>query len=144
MTRMHPSGSRSRCRAMRTELGKAWTGGVLAVGLLALASCATQPPLEQRLQVWIGRSEGDLVSAFGVPAGTYAVGDRKFLQFDQWRTQIVPGSPVIVAPYGRWGGWGWGGAWQTPSTAIMVGCSVTFGLRQGNVDGFSFRGEGCR
>ena len=124
--------------ARKHRVGRLGLAGAMA---LLLAACATQPPLEARLQAWIGRSETDLVTNFGVPAGTYAVGGQKFLQFDQWRTQLVPGSAWYGGPfYGRYGGF-----WQpAPPTAVVIGCSITFSLRQGVVEGFSFRGDGCR
>jgi hypothetical protein len=110
-----------------------------ALALLALA-CTPVPPLQERLQVWIGRSEVDLVSAFGVPAGTYEVDGVKFLSFVQQRTQIVPADYPFYRPYGRFGPI-MGPAW--PAT-ILLACQVTFALRRGVVESFSFRGEGCR
>ena len=121
---------------MRARLARVALAGALA---LLLAGCETGPPLEVRLQPWVGRSEGDLVAAFGVPAATYVVGDRKFLQFAQRRTQVVASDPWFYRPYGRFGP-----LWQPSPGYILVGCDVTFSLRQGVVEAFSFRGEGCR
>ena len=111
------------------------------IGLLALAgACTPVPPLEARLQPWIGRTEFDLVSSLGVPAGTYEVEGTKFLSFVQQRTQFAPAEYPFYRPYGRFGPLT-GPAW--PAT-IVVGCQITFALRGGVVDSFSFRGEGCR
>ncbi len=106
-----------------------------------LAACTPVPPLQDRLQPWIGRSELDLVSAFGVPAGTYEVDGVKFIQFTSQRTVLAPTPAPIVWGYGRWGP-AWGAA-AYPQT-IVVGCEVTFALRRSVVESFSFRGEGCR
>jgi hypothetical protein len=113
-------------------------GAVVGV-LLALAGCGVGPPLQDRLAPWVGRSEADLVSAFGVPAGTYEVDGRKFLQFEQRRTQIIPSDPFPYRGYGRFGP-----LWSPSPGYIVVGCDITFALRRGVVDSFSFRGDGCR
>jgi hypothetical protein len=109
------------------------------VALALLAACTPVPTLQERLQVWIGRSEIDLVSAFGVPAGTYEVDGVKFLSFVQQRTQIVPGDYPFYRPYGRFGPLA-GPAW--PAT-VLISCQITFAIRRGLVESFSFRGEGC-
>lgn len=114
---------------------------VILPGLALLAgACTPVPPLEDRLRPWIGRSEFDLVSNFGVPAGTYEVDGTKFLSFVQQRTQFAPAEYPFYRPYGRYGPLT-GPAW--PAT-VLVACQVTFALRSGVVDSFSFRGEGCR
>lgn len=118
------------------------SGGALvaAAALAALGGCATGPPLEARLQAWIGRSEGELVSAFGVPERTYEVEGRKFLQYEERRTQLVPGDPLRYGwPYRRY----YGPAWAPPAYVVRQ-CDVTFALRKGVVESFSFRGDGCR
>lgn len=112
-----------------------------AAALLALAAgaCASGPPLEARLQPWVGRSEGDLVAALGVPVRTYTVDDRHFLQFEERRTQLLPSDPYLYRPYGRFGP-----LWQPGPSYVVVGCDVTFALRRGVVESFTYRGEGCR
>jgi hypothetical protein len=114
--------------------------GAALLCLVLGAGCAAGPPLEARLQPWIGRGEADLVANFGVPVRTYLVEDRKFLQFEERRTQLVPGpDPFFYRPYGRFG------PLAAPSpAAILVGCDVTFALRRGVVESFSFRGDACR
>ncbi len=110
----------------------------------ALAGCETLPPLETRLQPWVGRSEADLVAAFGVPARTHEAGGLRFLQYEDRRTQIVASDPWF---YGRpwWPGYGrFGPVLPPPPSYVVRACSVTFALREGVVEGFSFRGDGCR
>jgi hypothetical protein len=110
-----------------------------AIGL-ALAGCATAPPLQDRLQTYVGLSETALVSSLGVPSGVYESGGIKFLQFSQQRTQVVPGDPWWgPRPWGRWGP-----AFPPPPSYVVLVCDVTFSLRGGVVEGYSFRGDGCR
>lgn len=111
-----------------------------ALLLTAGAACTPMPTLQERLMPWIGRSEVDLVAAFGVPAGTYEADGVKFLSFVQQSTRLVPVDYPFYRPYGRFGPV-MGPAY--PAT-ILVSCQVTFALRRGVVESFSFRGDGCR
>jgi hypothetical protein len=108
---------------------------------LLLAACAQGPGLRERLSVWVGRSEGDLVAELGVPVRTYEAEGRRFLQYEQRRTVAVA-QPAFDRPY--FGPWGPRfGAFPPPPAYAVVGCDLTFALRDGRVESFSFRGEGC-
>jgi hypothetical protein len=110
-----------------------------AAALGVLSGCQTGPTLDQRLQAWVGRSETDLVTALGVPGGTYETGRLKFLQYTTQQTQILPGDPWWgPRPWTRWG------PVMAAPVYVVTACTVTFNLRGGVVEGFSFRGEGCR
>jgi hypothetical protein len=107
---------------------------------LILAACAQGPGLQERLSAWIGRSEGDLVAEFGVPVRTYDVEGRRFLQFEQRRTVAVAQPGFDRPVYGPWGPrWGF----PPPPAFAVIGCDLTFALRDGRVESFSFRGQGC-
>lgn len=107
--------------------------------LLALAGCATGPDLGTRLAATIGQGEGELVSAFGVPTRTYEADGRKFLQYEERRTQAVASDPYFSRFPGRFG------PVFSPYPAFVVrSCDITFTLAGGKVASFSFRGEGCR
>lgn len=110
--------------------------------LVLLAACAQGPTLEQRLSTLIGRSEGDLVAELGVPNRTYEVEGRRFLQFEQRRTVAVS-QPGFDRPFFTPYGYRWSYVPAPPAYAV-VGCDVTFALRNGRVESFNFRGEGCR
>ncbi|KAA2213440.1 hypothetical protein [Teichococcus oryzae] len=110
---------------------------MLALPVVLVAACATGPTLDQQLATFIGQSEGDVVARLGVPVRTYEVEGRRFLQFEQHRTILLPGDP-----------WGYGGwyrrPWMTPSTYAVERCDLTFTLRAGRVESYAARGEGCR
>lgn len=107
-----------------------------------LAACAQGPTLDQRLSTFIGRSEADLVAALGVPVRTHEVEGRRFLQFEQRRTVEVAQPGMYRPSYGPWGPrWGY---WAPGSSYAVVGCDLTFTLRDGRVESYSYRGEGCR
>ena len=108
---------------------------LLAVGA---AGCATGPTLEQRLLPFIGQAEGDVVAALGVPERTYEADNRKFLTFEERRSYIVAGDPLLYRGYSRFG------PVFTPPGYIVRTCEITFTLRQGRAESFTFRGDGCR
>ncbi|WP_146216965.1 hypothetical protein [Falsiroseomonas bella] len=107
---------------------------------LLLAGCAQGPTLQERLSVWIGRSELDLVTALGVPNRTYELEGRRFLQYEQRRTVPVA-APAYDPWYGPWGPRA--GYWPPPPSYAVVECDVTFIIRQDRVENFTFRGQGC-
>lgn len=104
---------------------------------LVLAACAQGPTLEQRLATFIGQREGDLVASLGVPTRTYEADGRRFLQFEQQRLVVIPGDPW------NYGWYGMRRPWAVPSTYAPVRCDITFILREGRVESFSARGDGC-
>jgi hypothetical protein len=109
------------------------------LSLLLLAACAQGPGLQERLSVWVGRSEGDLVAEFGVPVRTYEADGRRFLQYESRRTVARPGfDRPYFTPWGPRFGY-----FPAPPTYVTLGCDVTFAIRDGRVESFSFRGQGC-
>lgn len=116
---------------------------VLLLLPLVLAACAPPGPgLQERLSTWVGRSEGDLVAQFGVPVRTYEAEGRRFLQYEQRRT-VAFADPHFHRPFHhpwgpRWGHWA-----PPPTSYATLGCDLTFALREGRVESFSFRGQGC-
>ena len=106
---------------------------------LTLAACAAPgPTLEQRLATFVNRSESELVAQLGVPVRSYETEGRRFLLFEQNSTVMVPGDPWA------YGYWGMRRPWAVPSSYAVVRCEMTFALREGRVEGFTLRGEGCR
>ncbi|NKC34370.1 hypothetical protein [Falsiroseomonas selenitidurans] len=111
--------------------------------LAVLGACAQGPTLDQRLSTHIGESESELVARMGVPLRVHEADGRRFLQFEDRRTVPVasyPG-PYHAPAYGPWGP-AFGG-WPQPGGLVQVTCAITFALRDGRVEGFSRRGEGC-
>lgn len=108
---------------------------------LLVAACAQGPTLQQRLSTYVGRSEGELVAELGVPVRTYEAEGRRFLQYEQRRTVAVS-QPGFDRPY--YGPFGPRfGYWPAPPSYAVIGCDLTFALRQSRVESFTFRGEGC-
>jgi hypothetical protein len=115
---------------------------VIPALFLLLAGCAQGPGLDQRLSTFVGRSEGELVGELGVPLRVHEADGRRFLQFEQRRGVAVAPPPGYYAPvYGPWGPRF--GYWPPSPGVTMATCDLTFALREGRVESFSYRGEGC-
>jgi len=111
----------------------------LLLMLPLLAGCAQDPPLEVRLQPLVGKTEKELVTAFGVPTATYEAGGARFLQFEDRTSTVYPGDPRWGMPYRRFGG----PIWSQPLVVTRT-CAVTFALQGDRVSSFTARGNGCR
>ncbi|MFC4170145.1 hypothetical protein [Teichococcus aestuarii] len=109
----------------------------LALPVLLAACAAPGPTLEQRLATFINRSEGDLVAQLGVPVRSYETEGRRFLQFEQRQTVMVPGDPW------GYGYYGYRRPWAVPSSYAVVQCDMTFAIRNDRVESFTLRGQGC-
>ena len=103
---------------------------VILCGAALLAGCATRQGFEQRMGAFVGRPEVDLVASLGVPARTYQVGDRRFLQYERRR--------VLAESYPGWG-WRWAGGVDVQT----LDCSTTFEIANGKVESFTSRGNDC-
>ena len=111
---------------------------LLALPLLA-AGCATEPPLEARLQPLVGKTEAELVQTLGVPSAIHEADGVRFLQFIDQTSTVYPGDPYWGVPYRRFGG-----PFFAPPLVVVRSCAVTFALQGGRVASFNARGNGCR
>jgi hypothetical protein len=121
--------------------------GALAM-LLSLAGCAYPNPAHvAALNALVGKSETDLVRAYGVPVRTYATGGEKFLSYSMSRIETIPGDPGFY-PYGFGFGYGYGfGGFGAvggfPPEIVQRDCTTTFELKDGIVLHWTLRGNDC-
>lgn len=118
---------------------------LLVAALVALTGCAgpNRANFESDLATWTGRSEVDLLRAWGVPQRSHEVGDRKFVTFMQAISMTMPGvEPTYVAnTYGRttyvnsYGG--------MPAQNLRFYCETTFEIADGKVAGSRWQGNNC-
>jgi hypothetical protein len=112
-------------------------------GLGLLAGCAYPSPSHvAALNAMVGRSEADLVRAYGVPVRSTETGGSKFDEFSKHRIESFPAGPYWGGPWG-WGGWGWGGGWGGYADVQQYDCNTTFEIRDGVVKGWTLRGNAC-
>jgi hypothetical protein len=125
---------------MRRLTALSLPAALTGVGLLA--GCVQPgPTLDQRLSTFINRPEGELIAQLGVPTRSYDADGRRFLQFESQSTVLAPMDPYPYYP--SYGPWGMRRPWMNSPNYVVVRCDMTFALRQGVVESFSFRGEGC-
>jgi hypothetical protein len=114
---------------------------ITVAGLALLAGCAYPNPQHvAALNALVGKSETDLVRAYGAPNRTYVTGGSKFLTYSVSRIESYPDG------WGWGGGWhrgwgGWGGGWG-PDIETRD-CNTTFELKAGVVQSWSIRGNAC-
>ncbi|MEC4595143.1 MULTISPECIES: hypothetical protein [Nitrospirillum] len=108
-----------------------------AVGLLAVAGCATNPDADQAAyaqRALIGMPKQTLLSCAGVPTRQTAVDNVEYFTYssDSLQTRVGPS---------YWGGFGggpwhrgyWGGADFGPTEVSARNCNATFTLKNGAV-----------
>lgn len=118
---------------------------LLAVGaFLMLTGCATAAKYEESLNTMVGKTEVDLIRAWGAPAQSYETGNSKFLTYESNNRAILPGTPpAYTTTYN--GGY----SYSTPiggssPVSIPMRCSTTFELEGGVVKSWRYEGNSCR
>ncbi len=137
----------------------------LAAALLALSACAVPSPAQRRvLDSMIGRSEPELVRAFGVPSRTFSTEGHTFLAYVENDSSYSPGFGGFYGGgfgYGGYGGFGgfgggfgpgfgpgfgyggFGGFGGVPPTFYSSTCATTFEITNDRVASWSVHGDGC-
>lgn len=65
---------------------------IISVGFLT--ACATTAKYEAVLNTWVGSSESDLVSKWGIPSSTYPLGDGKMLMYQHNGGTVSTAQPI--------------------------------------------------
>lgn len=108
---------------------------------LGIAACAYGPDRRQVLASLVGQPDTEVVRRFGVPARSYETGGRKFIAYDERRTDLIPGGPFFGGA--GYFGYGYGGFGSFPPQLIERGCETTFELSGGRVVSWALRGNAC-
>lgn len=115
----------------------------VAFGFL-LAGCATEGKYGQILDTWMGSTESQLISKWGIPSSVYESGGVKYLTYSNSSSGYVPGtapsyqSTVIgnTVYTNRIGG--------TPGFVVNSWCDTTFTTRDGVIVHWSWKGNACK
>ena len=116
--------------------------------LSLLAGCAySNPQHVQALNGMVGKSETDLLRAYGVPNRTYDASGHRFLAYSRSRIDSIPGSPGFGYGGFGYGGFGYGGFGPGYGgfgpEIVQRDCDTTFELAGGKVLSWSLRGNDC-
>ena len=89
----------------------------------------------------VGQPETEVVRQLGVPTRSYETGGRKFIAYDERRTELIPQAPFIGG-FGYFG-YGYGGFGGLPAQLIERGCETTLEVAGGRVVSWTLRGSAC-
>ncbi len=139
----------------------------LIAPLVALSACAVPSPAQRKvLDSMIGRSEPELVRAFGVPSRTFSTEGHTFLAYVENDSSYSPGFGGFYCGGGVFGGYGgfcgcgygggfgpgfgpgfgyggFGGFGGVPPTFYSSSCATTFEITNARVASWTVRGDGC-
>lgn len=110
---------------------------------MALVGCATSADYERYLSTFAGRSEIELVRAWGPPQQVYEVGGSRFLKFENASNLYVPEVPPTYTTRMH------GNTAHTivsggiPADNIALSCTTTFELVAGVVKSWQWQGNNC-
>lgn len=107
---------------------------------LALVGCASQARYGEMMQSWVGKSEADLVLAWGPPHRTHQLNNRTYYSYGMNRLESYNGPGFMAGSSGQTF-WGLmlGGSTKIESRH----CDSVFELERQTVTRVSFRGDDC-
>ncbi len=127
------------------------------LALAVLSGCATVQGYKDTLQTWMGRSDSELMQAWGQPSSSYASPDgNTILDYHRERTVVIPGytynRPVTSTTTGMVTGdvnanyTGYTTTYvptTTPSQAVNKFCDTRFTVANHTLVAYSFNGNDC-
>jgi hypothetical protein len=116
---------------------------LVLAGAALLAGCAYPSPAHvAALNALVGKSEADLLRAYGVPNRTYDTNGLRFVTYSVSRIESYGGYGFAPAfgfyPYG-YGGFGE----EFGPDIVQRDCNTTFELKGGVVQAWTLRGNAC-
>lgn len=118
------------------------------VSTLLLSACVTYTTgaYEQILDTFVGYTEQQLISQWGVPDRVFKSGDDTYFVYKRTETSYVPGTPYVYQP----GYYGWPGSpfyspfASSPGYYVHYFCTTTFTLKNGRVVHWQWQGNDCK
>ena len=117
---------------------------LLAPALIVLAGCATTTKYEENLRSWVGRTEDDLVRAWGRPAQVRDTDGQRYLTYVLAAQRYAPGiapsfQPTIAGT----------SVYTDPDSGVpgysySLSCKTTFELSNGVVRSWQLEGNACK
>ena len=113
---------------------------------LNACSLPTTKGYENILDTWLGGTEDNLISKWGVPSHVYESGTKKYLTYYKSRSFYTPG----VAPYYQTTYYQWTGTAYTSEYGGSAGykvnyyCETTFTVVNGVITDWRWQGNSCR
>jgi hypothetical protein len=113
------------------------------IAIVGISGCATTANYEKVLQTTIGKSEKDLVAAWGIPQGSYENEGVRYLTYSRSESGVIPGTParantVMIGgkPYTNVVG-------GSPAIGYTNACTTIFRIEKKFVVSYEFKGNAC-
>jgi len=108
-----------------------------------VSGCATTENYEKILDTWVGSTEGQLVQAWGPPAGFYESGTTRYLTYTKSRSGYVPGTAptyqtTIIGNTAYTSSYG-----GSPGFSYSRHCKTTFTIQNGVISTWRYEGNDC-
>ena len=122
---------------------------LLLLTTLVLSGCVTYTTAayEQILNRFVGMTETQIISQWGVPDKVFESGNNKYFVYTRKETSYVPGNPGFYQP----GFYGWPGSpfytpyyGGTPRYYVQYSCTTTFTFQNGRVSHWQWQGNDCK
>ncbi len=109
-----------------------------------LIGCATTENFEKKLNIYVGKTETQLVAGEGIPTSMYENEGIRYLTYSQTESGVIPGTPPNVSTtyiagkaYTRTTG-------GTQAIGYTNTCLVTFTIVNKIVTTYQYKGNSCR
>jgi len=117
---------------------------ILLAAILSACAFPTTEAYEEMLHTWIGKSEKDLISDWGLPDSVYQVDDIKYVKYENSSSGYIPGTPpsytttfigntTYTTPIGG-----------SPGFHYTTSCETTFTIQDGIIKNWQWKGNACK
>lgn len=118
---------------------------IFSIVLGCLSACANTQNYEAMLDVWIGKSEKELVMGWGIPDKQYQLDkNTRLISYTAYNTAYYPGTLSTCFGTGSRNAVFSGCSGSIPPTVETYFCETIFTLVNGRVSRWGHRGNNCR
>ena len=108
-----------------------------------LSSCTTTQNYDTALNQWIGKSESEMITGWGIPDKQYQLDkNTKLVSYTAAKTEAYPGS--VSTCFGAGGGPFYSGCAGYPPVVENYYCETIFTLVNGHITRWGHKGNNCR
>jgi hypothetical protein len=112
--------------------------------IVGISGCATTANYEKILQTSLGKTENQLVAAWGIPQGSYENEGVRYLTYSRTESGVIPGTAprantVMIGgkPYTNMVG-------GSPSIGYTNACTTIFRIEKKVVVSYEYKGNDCK
>jgi len=114
------------------------------IAIFGISGCATTSNYEKVLQTTIGKSEKDLVAAWGIPQGSYENEGVRYLTYSRSESGVIPGQPARANTVTIAGKSYTNMVGGSPAIGYTNACTTIFKIENKVVVNYEYKGNYCR